>query len=159
MPARMTATAWDRGAKNALICGAIFVGGWCLAAVLVAAVTRWSVRDAFWPAFAVLWGLLLLAFLGTWLYGLNAGGRVLLDCGPHPARLLFMLNAALFLVLGGMGGFAGLAWKSFGITSLVFGITFGVYWVIMATGRLQVREGGLWQYWALLRWDKIECCR
>ena len=26
----------------------------------------------------------------------------------------------------------------------------------MAFGRLQIREGGLWQYWGLLRWDKIE---
>ena len=26
----------------------------------------------------------------------------------------------------------------------------------MATGRLQIREGGLWTYWGLLRWEKIE---
>ena len=29
------------------------------------------------------------------------------------------------------------------------------FWVVMATGRLQVRENGLWQYWGLLRWDRL----
>jgi hypothetical protein len=38
----------------------------------------------------------------------------------------------------------------------VLGICFGVYYLIMATGRLQIREGGLWTYWGLLRWEKIE---
>jgi hypothetical protein len=36
------------------------------------------------------------------------------------------------------------------------GASFAVYFLIMATERLQIREGGLWMYWGLLRWEKIE---
>jgi len=119
-----------------------------------------SLADSFWLAFAILWGVIFLLFLGTWLYGLNAGGRVLLDCEPHPTRFLFLINAALFLFIGLSGGFAGSSLsKSFAFAGPVFGICFGIYWLIMSTGRLQIRERGLWQYWGLLRWDKIESCR
>ena len=100
MPARMTPTAWGRGATNALICGFIFIVCWALVAVLISSVSHHSLSDSFWLAFAILWGLIFLLFLGTWLYGLYAGGRVLLDCGPHPTRVLFLFNAALWLVMG-----------------------------------------------------------
>ena len=104
MPARMTPTAWGRGTANALICGFIFFACWLLVAVLISSVSHRSLSDSSWLAFAILWGLIFLLFLGTWLYGLNAGGRVLLDCGPHPTRVLFLFNAALFLVMGLTGG-------------------------------------------------------
>jgi len=32
---------------------------------------------------------------------------------------------------------------------------FAACWLIIATGRLQVLEKGIWQYWRLLRWGKI----
>ena len=160
MPARMTATALGRGATNALICGLIFLVGWLLVAMLISSVSHLPRTESFWLAWAFLWGLIFLLFLGTWLYGLNAGGRVLLDCGPHPTRVLFLINAALFLAMGFGGTLLGSSLsKSFAIASPVFGISFGIYWLIMASGRLQIREGGLWQYWGLLRWDKIESCR
>jgi hypothetical protein len=38
-------------------------------------------------------------------------------------------------------------------------ISFVPYWLIMAGGRLQVRENGIWQYWALLRWGRIRSYR
>ncbi len=157
MPARMTSTALRRGATNALICLVIFFAFWLLVAEVVSVLSHLSLADSCWFAFAILWGLIFLLFLGTWLYGLNAGGTVLLDCGPHPTRVLFLIEAALFTVMGLSGGLAlGSLSYSFALVSPVFGITFGVYWLIMATGRLQIREGGIWQYWALLRWDKIE---
>ena len=99
-------------------------------------------------------------FLGAWMYGRAGGGRILLDCGPHPTRKLFLFNAVLFLVLGITGGFAGNSVsKAFGIAGPAFGVSFGVYWLIIATGRLQVRENGIWAYWGLLRWKKIASYR
>ena len=134
--------------------------GWLLVAMLISSVSHQPRTESLWLAWAFLWGLIFLLFLGTWLYGLNAGGRVLLDCGPHPTRVLFLINAALFLAMGFGGSLLGSSLsKSFAIASPVFGISFGIYWLIMASGRLQIREGGLWQYWGLLRWDKIESCR
>ena len=157
MPARMTPTAWGRGIANALICGVILITIWLLVGVLISSISHRPLADSFWPAFAILWGLGFLLFLGTWLYGLNAGGSVLLDCGPHPTKVLFLINAAVFLVLGLTGGFTVGSWSNwFTLVSPVVGITYGIYWLIMASGRLQIREGGLWQYWGLLRWDKIE---
>ena len=157
MPARMTPTAWGRGIANALICGVILITIWLLVGVLISSISHRPLADSFWPAFAILWGLGFLLFLGTWLYGLNAGGSVLLDCGPHPTRVLFLINAALFMVMGLTGVLAlGSLSNSFALAGPVFGVSFGVYWLIMATGRLQIREAGVWQYWALLRWEKIE---
>jgi hypothetical protein len=157
MPARMTPTAWGRGATNALICGVIFLVSCLLIAAVISSVSHRSFGESFWLAWVFLCGLILLLFLGTWVYGLNTGGRVLLDCGPHPTRVVFLINGALFVVLGLSGLFL---MRSLPNTSaLVFpvlGICFGIYWLIMATGRLQIREGGLWQYWGLLRWEKIE---
>ncbi len=157
MPARMTPTAWGRGMVNALICGVIFFAIWLLVAEVISFLSHRSLAESCWFAFAILWGLIFLLFLGTWLYGLNAGGSVLLDCGPHPTRVLFLIEAALFAVMGLTRGLAlGSLSKSLTLAGPVFGISFGVYWLIMATGRLQIREGGIWQYWALLRWEKIE---
>ncbi len=86
MPARITATAWRRGATNALIWSLILLVGWMLVAQLISSVLHHSFGESFWLAWAFRWGLTFLLFLGTWLYGLNAGGRILLDCGPgsHP---------------------------------------------------------------------------
>ena len=160
MPARMTPTAWGRGTANALICLVIFFAFWLLVAEVVSVLSRLSLADSCWFAFAILWGLIFLLFLGTWLYGLNAGGTVLLDCGHHPTRVLFLIEAVLFTFMGLSGGLAlGSLSQSFGLVSPVFGISFGIYWLILATGRLQIREGGIWQYWGLLRWEKIESLR
>jgi hypothetical protein len=49
--------------------------------------------------------------------------------------------------------------EPFRVAGPVFAISFAAYWLIMASGRLQIRRDGLWQYWGLLRWDKIESCR
>ena len=154
----MTASAWGVGITNALICGLTFLVGWLAVAKLISSFSLKPLTESFWLAWAFLWVLIFLLFLGTWLYGLNSRGRVLLDCGPHPARVLFLINAALFLVIG--LGFAGSSSSKFiAMASPVFGTSFGIYWLIMASGRLQIREAGLWQYWALLRWDKIDSVR
>jgi hypothetical protein len=114
--------------------------------------------------------LALLLFWGTWLYGRSAGGGVLLDCGPHPTRNLFLAEAVLFLVMGLSFGVepiskliaepdANSVSSWFGIGLPVAMIAFVPYWLVMAGGRLQVREGGIWCYWGLLRWDKIRTYR
>jgi hypothetical protein len=131
-----------------------------LVAAVISSFSHRSLSDSFGLAFAILWGLIFLLLMGTWLYGMNAGGRVLLDCGPHPTRVLFLINAALFTLMGFSGRLAlGPLSNSFALISPVLGISLGVYWLIMAKGRLQIREGGLWAYWGLLRWDKIESLR
>jgi hypothetical protein len=96
----MTATAWAQGAKNALICsvGVFFV--WLAIAFVIWWVSDKSILVSFMLAFVVIWCLIFPVFLGTWLYGRNSRGPVLLDCGPHPTRVLFLVNALLFPFVG-----------------------------------------------------------
>ena len=127
---------------------------WLLTAGAISLVADKPIQEgAFgWLAFGLLWGLAFLWFLATWLYGRQAGGQVLLDCGPHPTRTLFLFMAFIFLFTGITGLSAS---KTLGRAAPIFGISFGLYWFIIATGRLQVRETGIWQYWSLLPWAKI----
>lgn len=158
MPAQMTPTAWGQGVKNALICGAAVLVLSALGAALVLIFLEQPIFYSFVIAFAVLWGLVALAFLGTWLYGRGAGGGVLLDCGPIPMRHLFLMNAVLFPVMG-LTSAATSESKAVAISSAVFWILFAAYWLIMATGRLQVRENGILRYCSLLRWGRIASYR
>lgn len=156
MPAHMTPTAWGQGFKNALICGIGFLVFWCAIGAAISLIFDQPRVESFGFAFAVFWGFIFLAFLATWFYGWTVAGPVLLDCGPHPTRSLFLMEAVFFLILGLAGGLATTSVATvFGIAGPVFGVSFAAYWLIMATGRLQVCENGIWQYWSLLRWEKI----
>ena len=153
----MTAAAWNRGLKNALICAVSVFALVGVLALAISAIFQQPIRDSFGVAFAIFWILIFAVFVFSWLYSMNVSGSVLLDCGPHPTRGLFLVNAVLFPVMGAGGSLAAFASKfdEFGIASALFGVTFAVFWVIMAFGRLQIREMGIWGYWGLLRWEKL----
>lgn len=155
MPSRMTTTAYAQGIKNALICGIGVLAFLLSIAGVISLVSGKPIRESYGTAIAILWGLITVWFFAAWIYGRQTGGQVVLDCGPHPARKLFLINAVIFLFLGVTGGFAGTSAAS-KVLGPVFGISFTLYWVIMATGRLHMRETGIWLYWSLLRWSKID---
>ena len=166
MPAQMTPTARAQGRKNALIVGIAMLLIWCIITAAVVLIFEQPILRSFGVSGAALCGLVLLVFFGTWLYGRNGGGRILLDCGPHPTRKLFLMQAVVFLVLGLMngvepilrlidGGEATSVSRWFAVGWAVILISFVPYWLVMASGRLQVRESGIWCYWGLLRWGKI----
>jgi hypothetical protein len=144
---RTTITALKRGYLNALNCGLFFVGAWLLVGGMIAVVTGRERGDSLWTSFALLVGVILFTFVLTWLWTRNAGGRVLIDCGPHPTRWLLLFEAGLFALLGASGSLplAG-SLMAPRVASAFFGLVFGVFWLVMATGRLRLREGGLWQY-------------
>ncbi len=160
MPAKMTSTAWERGFKNMLICGAgVLVSYAAIMAVIVLFFHK-SAGDAYYIAAAVVCASAFLAFLAVWIYGRVAAGAVLLDCGPHPTRWLFLVQAVVFLFMGVNGWYSGKsAATGFGVSGPVFLISFAAFWLIAATGRLQLRENGIWQYWSLLRWRRIDSCQ
>lgn len=157
---RMTSTAWRQGVGNALICGVGVLLAWLAFAFIISLILSQSVSTSFRPAFLTVWGLAFLAFIGSWIYGRYARGRILLDCGPHPKRWLFVLNLVLFAFIGfRTASTATSAPDGFSIGGLVLASSFGVYWLIIAFGRLQVSEHGIWQYWSLLRWSKVGAYR
>jgi hypothetical protein len=158
MTPRMTSTALKRGFTNALRCSLFVVGAWLLVGGAIAIATGRERADSLLISIALICGLTLLTFFLTWLFGRNAGGQVLVDCGPHPARWLLLFEAGLFALMGAGGSLGALGGSSMAprIASAVFGLVFAMFWLVLATGRLQVKEGGLWQYTGLLPWHKVE---
>ena len=157
MPVQLTSTARRQGLKNGLICGIGLLVLWLAVTAALSLLPGRKLLDSMMLSFALLWVVTFLAFLGTWLYGLGTRGRVLLDCGPPAHRRNYFMIAVLSL-LGALGG--GLAATPASppliVASPVFAVSFAAYWFIAATGRLQVRENGLWFYCNLLRWRKIK---
>jgi hypothetical protein len=145
----MTPTAWHRGAANLLVCIAILAIGSLLLGLLISALFHRSLGESCRLACVFLTSLGMILSLVLWVLGLHAAGRVLLDCGPHPRRTLWLVDAAVSLALGLWG------WTLFGP---IF-IPCAVISTILASGRLQIRESGIWLYWGLARWGKIEFCR
>ena len=139
---------------NALICGSGVALAWVALAVLFYILLRQSVAQSFRIAFSVVWAVTFLTFLGTWLYSRLSRGRILLDCGPHPTRWLFIVNFFLFILVGTGGVFSSTA-DGLSILRLTFAISLGVFWLIIAFGGLQVTDRGIWQYWGLLRWSRV----
>ncbi len=157
MPAQLTSTARRQGLKNALICGIAILVVWLAVTAALSLLPGRKLLDSMMLSFALLWVVTFLAFLGTWFYGLSTRGRVLLDCGPPAHRRNYLMIAVLSLLAALGGGLAATpASPPLLVASPVFAVSFAAFWFIAATGRLQVRENGLWVYCNLLRWRKIE---
>jgi hypothetical protein len=150
MPAQMTPTARSQGTKNAAICGLGLLLAWGIMTTIVSLVVDEPLSTSGYIAFAALCVVSLLGFFASWLYGSRIAGPVLLDCGLHPSWKSFLFNAGTFLIIGVTGAVA-----IDPIVGALFGNSFAVYWLVVAAGRLQVRENGLWQYSGLLRWSQI----
>lgn len=156
MPAQMTAGAYSQGVRNALVCGLGLVGVTALVGAAVAQTAGLSFRSAFWTVWAVLAVGVMAVFFGLWLRDRGSGGKVLMDCGPHPTRALFLFNAILF---GSLGVGALLLFSPPNLVSILGGaffIVFGIYWGVLSRGRLQLREEGIWCYTGLVPWGRIE---
>jgi hypothetical protein len=160
MPAKMTSTAWEQGFKNMLICGAGVLVAYAITIAVVSLAFHKSAGDAYYIAAAVLCAFAFLAFLAGWIYGRATAGPVLLDCGPHPTRWLFLIQAVVLLFMGAAGWYSGKSSAAgLGVSGPVFLVSFAAFWLVAATGRLQIRENGIWQYWNLLRWRRIDSCQ
>lgn len=122
----------------------------------LSAIAERPIRESFSIAFAFVWSIIFAVLLSTYLIGRRNRGAILLDCGRHPARALFLFNAVVFAFLTFAGGLATSITDARGVAGGIFGITFAAYWVLMSLGRLQFTENGIWQYWHLLRWQGLE---
>ena len=156
MPAPLTSTARRQGWKNVLICGIGFLVLWLAVTAALSLLPGRKILGSMMLSYALLWGVTFLAFLGTWLYGLSMRGRVLLDCGPLAHRRTHLMIAVLSLLTALGGGLAATpASPRLLVVGAVFAVSVAVISFITATGRLQVRENGLWVYCTLRRWSKI----
>jgi hypothetical protein len=170
MPAQMTSTAWGQGVKNASIMMTAILVVYGITTAAIVLIFEQPIFRSLGVSGGALCVLAQLVFFGTWFHGRSVAGRVLLDCGRHPTWWLFLVNAVIFALTGLLNGMDPIlkliegpdaaslpSW--FGIGLPVMMISFVPYWFVMAGGRLQLREGGVWQYWGLLRWEKIASYR
>ncbi len=150
MLTNMTASAWAVGSRNALVLGAALIAVLSLAAGAISFAFDQPFDVSFWYGVWVVCAAAMVVFFVTWWWGWRVAGRLILDCGPHPARRLLLVNAGIFFVLAVTGSFA-----RFGAVGLPLGLLGSLFFLVLALGRLQVREHGLWAYWGLTRWAKF----
>ncbi len=163
----MTKAAGLRGFKNALVMSAIM---YTLVGSITFAISK-LLNVSLWLAFM---GTCCVAFVALFLTGMVSQvlgrarcGDVLLDCGPFPARkrfffafaIAFVASVGLFFVgvgyLLASGGADGFLLTGSAVLSFIF----SMYFLYIATGRLLICENGMFLYWGLLRWNKIESYR
>jgi hypothetical protein len=161
-----TATARDQAAKNAAITGIALLVVWCVITAAVVLICKQPISRSFRLTLVPICAVALFGFLASWLYGHSVGGRILLDCGPAPGRWQFLLSAGLSVLMVLMAGLDPIlkwidgpdaTWETllFDMPWPLLLIAALPYELIMASGRLQVRENGSWQYASLRRWSKI----
>lgn len=153
----LTKAARRRGMKNAAIVAVAmysFVGA---VSVTMSKLFQVDMLFAVGGTFGVLCAIVFPAFFISMLIGRALAGDVLLDCGPHPARkrfftmsVLLFLSAICTLVV---------STDAFAILIFLFLSTFAAFFLTASKGRLRFCENGVWQYWSLLRWRKIESYR
>lgn len=151
---RMTQASWKRGFMNAAIGAILMYGFVALVTIGCNTVLHWDVWTLVFSLFGIISILAYIAMFISWLVGRKAAGALLLDCGPHPAKKLFLSLAAFWIFSSVLSWFV-----RHGDAQMIFkawGMSFGCYWLFMSTGRLQIRENGIWQYWSLLRWEKVK---
>ncbi len=107
--------------------------------------------------FAAIFAIIFPFFLASMAIGRALAGEVLLDCGPFPSRKLFGAMSVLMFVVS--VGTAISATETFANLIAAFFCGLALYLLIASTGRLQICENGVFQYWSLLRWNKIKSYR
>lgn len=153
------------GLMNAFTCGVGLSLVWLLIAFLIHLLLRQSLRTSFALSFMSIVIVLFIVLVGGWIYMKHAAGPVILDCGPFSKKTLSYINvgikAGLLFFLATTGAFSQLGEISgLGRTGEIFIIVFliiGLFFdLIIENGRLQVRENGLWCYWGLVKWSRLE---
>lgn len=156
MPSGKLSIAPQRGWMHLLVCFLTMIVVVSVLAFGLSAIAGRPIRESFSIAFALVWSIIFVVFVSTYLMGRRNRGAILLDCGRHPARALCLFNAAVFLFLALTGGLVTNITDARGVAGVMFGITFAAYWLMMSLGRLQFTENGIWQYWHLWRWQGLE---
>ncbi len=154
MRTRMTLTAWLQGVANAMVCAVGVFGTWLTIGWLVSLATDKTTAESGTIAFAIIWVGCLFGLVTGWVNGLRCRGSLLLDCGGHPTRWLFLANAVLFAIAGVGGSFA--TNSTFGRLGTLFALSFAACWVLMGMGRLGIHEHGIWTYWGLVKWGRVK---
>jgi hypothetical protein len=152
MFAGMTTGAWRAWLRNVFLIILVLCATWGALTVAVALATGQTLGVSSARACGLLWWVLFLYLAGFWLYGRLTAGCLLLDCGPSSARPFMLLIAAFYLFKA--------VWKLFTAgDEIIRNLSFGAFFLLAASGRLQISENGIWEDLTLLRWRKVVAYR
>jgi len=157
----MTKASLKRGRKNAILAMLLL---YPTAALIALGIDRIFDIGFTLAVILVFFGVCVIASVvsaGAMVFGRLSAGNVLLDCGPFPAprrnfqiAVIFVASLACAISIFFM---ASDVW--FGIMILIFLLAAALHSLIASMGRLQVCQNGLYLYWGLMRWDKIQSYR
>ena len=152
MSSQLTYTAIEKAKRVFLALFGVGVA-WTFLVAFVALLTGRTFAASLDPAFIIFQGVLLLWLVGSWLLGRRGRGELLLDCGPNPDRWMYLFLAAtwVYLMLLDAPALSELFFTSAGLKTIVPTTLL----LTLATGRVQVYEGGIWNGHALLRWHNL----
>ena len=124
-------------------------------AFLIGLMTGWPFGQTFDIAFRSISIFLLIAGF-VWMAVSRLGaGPLLLDTGAvYPGRGWFIAGVLGYLIVLSLDFDFGNLLRS--LTSQANTLLLVIYFAVLALGRLQVREQGIWLYTVLLPWNKIE---
>ena len=120
-----------------------------------------------WPTIImvplVLLSLIFIIYFLGWIQSKRKKGRLVLDCGEHPQKASFVSMARMF-AFASFVIVVSLLWKILtgkhnwqdDLYYFWFLSSFSAMWLVMVYGRLQILENGIWQYCALIKWNRIE---
>ncbi|PCJ67098.1 MAG: hypothetical protein COA73_00325 [Candidatus Hydrogenedentota bacterium] len=144
--------------KNALYMGAIISAILGPIIYVLSAVSHRSVSDSFKIVMGIFFIVCFFAFFLNRIITHTTSGTVLLDCGPNPNRMLFLLCSVVFGYFGFTDYYQNFVpeFMTFEFIDLIFAILFPALYLSLAFGRLQIREQGIWAYWGLLKWKNLK---
>jgi len=159
----MPSAALRQGRNRGLVCLVVFILVTIVLTVAIRHWCQWTVGRSFWAVLGVFSVFFLVVFFGKSFRGRSRAGPLVLDCGEHLTKRLFLINAVMWSVFAGFAVAAVLVAAVLGEDDLLIRIlvalwiaSFAIYWFIMTFGRLQIRENGIWYYTELLNWERIE---
>lgn len=149
----MTSAAWKRGLINMIWALPVL---WGIPVMLAVGLKIYYSLSFITTLMLIFFSMFPVAFAFLLLVahqGKQVRGQLLLDCGPHPARNLFYLNVCTMTLMGVGFLLSGDDWIS-GSPGLCF-LLIAAMFLMFARGRLQIYEGGIWEYWELLEWHRL----
>jgi hypothetical protein len=124
--------------------------------LICTSLTRISLKESLLAASAGVCAMILM--LCAWYLSKEQKkrGHLLLDCSPTSSREGFLLNAILIAFIGtGVGLLLDASGKVGEAACLVPTLSCSLFWLLASTGRFQIVDNGIWQYWSLLSWHRI----
>lgn len=153
---RMTRTVRRLKAKHPRIWGALW-GGLAVALfslVYPALVGRFPDFHVFlMDSLGIFSGISVGVFVLNSLRARKASGSVLLDVGPHPAEGRILILIVIFVLAGAYFDLAGVWNVGFG--GALFWMSSVIFFAVLAFGRVQIREEGIWWVHSVVKWQKL----